>query len=295
VSEQPRAAQVAAAVISTLAPDGGGKPFAEADQPLFEVARAWQMRGAQHQWGEAHGAVGGMPLGYISDLLARAAAGGEQLALAFAALKDAEQWRDTSVEPKSASRRSLAGRALAEVAGLWSLSAGHAAVNVVARVVCIPERALEMGKMRWSGLPTPFDMNPRVNLSLSRDTTKYIRAAARKTGDAALKDLVAPLTQLVSHPDWKKLVDRRHTASHRLRPQSIAGGVPHQNPWVTDEATGGMAMSFLASSDYVPPDLEDVVMEAGAGYQVLSLAMRDVNDQLPAALKAVGVPLWREG
>jgi hypothetical protein len=47
-------------------------------------------------------------------------------------------------------------------------------------------------------------------------------------------------------------------------------------------------------SDYLPPVLEDVVAEMHAGYEALSWAMSAVLDRLPAALRAAGVPIWRE-
>jgi len=240
-----------------------------------------------------HGVVNGLPRGYVSDLLARAAAGGELLGLAFAALMDAEQWLEDSVDPKSASRRSLAGRGLAEVSGLWSLSAGHAAVNVAARVVCIPQGALNLGKGSWTSLPTPFDQTPQANLSLNPKTVARVVAAAEQTGEIALRDFVAPLKRLVVNPAWEALVERRHVGYHRLRPQTLAGGVPARSPWRIDESTGYPTMSIKMTTDHVPPELEKIVMEAAAGYDALCSAMGDVNDRLPAAIRAAGVPLWR--
>jgi hypothetical protein len=90
------------------------------------------MLGAQYEWAEVHGVSKGLPHGYFADLLGRAAAAGEQLGLAFAALRYAEIWRDTAAEPTGETHRNVAGRAIAEASGLWAVSAGHAAVNVVA-------------------------------------------------------------------------------------------------------------------------------------------------------------------
>ncbi len=183
MSGRPPEARVAAAVISTLAPDGGGRRFTDADRARAAVPHAWQMRGAQSHWSEIHGVANGLPRGYVSDLLARAASGGELLVLAFAALMDAEQWLEANGDPTSVSRRSLVGRGLAEASGLWSLSAGHAAVNVAARVVCISEGALSLEKGSRTSLPTLFDQTLQANLSLNPKTIACVVAAAEQTGD----------------------------------------------------------------------------------------------------------------
>ena len=110
------------------------------------VPHDWQMLGAHYEWAELHGVTKGLRHGYFADSLGRAAAAGEQLGLAFAALRDAEVWRDTAEEPSSTSRRSIAGRAMAETSGLWAVSAGHAAVNVVARAVRIHSKAAALDR-----------------------------------------------------------------------------------------------------------------------------------------------------
>lgn len=194
----------------------------------------------------------------------------------------------------SATRRNIAGRAFAEASGLWAVSAGHAVVNVVARIVRIHGKAAGLdAKLRWTGLPTPFDPGRLANLSLNPETVNYILAAARQTGEVALADLVEPLDDLVKSAAWAALVARRDAGYHRLRPQSIEGGVPSENPWAPDQAAGTLTLSVSTFSDYVPPLLEEVVGETHAGYEVLSSAMRDVHDRLPEALRAGGVPIWR--
>jgi hypothetical protein len=256
------------------------------------VPHDWQMLGARYEWAEIQGVTNGMPAGCFADLLGRAAAAGEQLALAFAALRDAELWRDIEAEPASASRRDISGRAMAEASGLWAVSAGHATVNVVARVVRMHSDATSLDKkFKWTGLPAPFDSGRSANLSLNAETVKCIKTAASQAGQAALVRLVDPLDGLVNSEDWAALVARRDAGYHRLRPQSIDGGVPSKNPWVADQAAGTLVLSVSTFSDYVPPALEDVVHETQAGYQALSAAMKEVLDRLPAALSSVGVPV----
>lgn len=282
---------VVAAVVGTLSPGDVGTPFTDADRTRAMVPQNWQMLGALYKWAEVHGVSNGLPHGYVADLLGRAAAAGEQLGLAFAALRDAEVWRDTVAEPASASRRNIAGRAIAEASGLWAVSAGHAAVNVVARVVRIHSNAASLDKkLGWVGLPAPFDSGRPANLSLNAETVKHILAAAQRTGEVDLVELVEPLAGLTKSAAWAALVARRDAGYHRLRPQSIEGGVPSQNPWAADQTAGTLTLSVSTFSDYLPPALEDVVAETEAGYEVLSAAMSEVHDRLPAALGAAGVP-----
>lgn len=294
MSESESKGPVVAAVVGTLLPGDVGKPFTDADRIRAMVSHDWQMLGAQYEWAEIRGVSKGLPHGYFADLLGRAAAAGEQLGLSFAALRDAEVWCDTLSEPATPNHRNIAGRAVAEASGLWAVSAGHAVVNVVARVVRIHSKAAGLdAKLRWTGLPAPFDSGRLANLSLNPETVKYILVAARQTGEVALANLVEPLGDLVKSAAWAALVARRDAGYHRLRPQSIEGGVPSINPWATDQAAGTLTLSVSTFSDYVPPVLEEVVAETHAGYEALSSAMRDVHDRLPEALRAAGVPIWR--
>jgi hypothetical protein len=284
---------VVAAVVSSLSPGDVGKPFTTADRARAMVSHDWQMLGAQYEFAEIHGVSRGLPRGYFADLLGRAAAAGEQLGLAFAALRDAEVWRDTDIEPTSANQRNIAGRAIAEASGLWAVSAGHAAVNVVARIVRIHGEAGTLDKkLRWDGLPTPFDTGRFANLSLNAETAKSIGAAARRTREPALVELVEPISTLTKSAAWGALVLRRDAGYHRLRPQSVQGGVPSANPWEPDRSAGAWTLSVSTFSHYLPPVLEDVVSETHAGYEALASAMTQVHDRLPAALAAAGVPIW---
>ncbi|MEJ1816066.1 hypothetical protein [Clavibacter michiganensis] len=295
MDQEPPNSKLSSAVIGTLFPGDSGQPFTNADQEQLSVSQDWQMLGALYEFAELHGVTKGLPNGYLADLLGRAGAGGEQLGLAFAARRDSEVWRHTTPEPKQEARRNIAGRAMAEASGLWALSAGHAATNVVARVVRIHKGSTRLDKdLNWTGLPVPFDHGRFANLSLNFATVKHIRRAAATTGESDLAALVEPLSLLARSPAWLALVARRDIGYHRLRPQSIEGGVPSQSPWVTDESSGTLTLSVSTFSNYVPPALEDIVDEAVAGYDALSSSMRKIRDRLPAAMRAAGVPLWNE-
>ncbi|WP_146232806.1 MULTISPECIES: hypothetical protein [unclassified Curtobacterium] len=294
MSQQHPKGPVVAAVVSSLSPGDTGKPFTAVSRASAMVSHDWQMLGAQYEWAEIHGVTRGLPHGYFADLLGRAAAAGEQLGLAFAALRDGEVWRDARVDDASESRRSMAGRAMAEASGLWAVSAGHAAVNVVARVVRIHSGAAGLDKkLRWTGLPVPFDAGRTANLSLNVETVKHLKQAALRTGESALVDLVVPLEGLTSNSAWTALLARRDAGYHRLRPQSVQGGVPSANPWAADQTVGALTLSASTFSTYLPPLLEDVVDETAAGFEALVSAMRIILERLPEALRAAGVPIWR--
>jgi len=287
--------KLSSAVIGSLFPGDSGQPFTDTDQEPVSVPQDWQALGALYEFAELHGVTRGLPNGYLADLLGRAAAGGEQLGLAFAARRDSEVWRDITPEAKQEARRNIAGRAMAEASGLWALSAGHAAANVVARVVRIHKGSTSLDKdLNWTGLPVPFDSGRLANLSLNFATVKHIKRAAAATGESDLVALIEPLSILAMSPAWIALVARRDVGYHRLRPQSIEGGVPSQSPWVTDDSLGTVTLSVSTFSNYVPPALEDIVDEAVAGYDALSSSMRKIRDRLPAAMRAAGVPLWSE-
>jgi hypothetical protein len=283
-----------AAVVGSLSPGNVGKDFTTSDKAFAQIPHDWQMLGASYQWAELHGAISGLPNGYAADLIGRAAAAGEQLALAFAAVRDAEVWRDTSVRPVQASRRSIAGRGMAEASGLWAVSAGHAITNVASRVVRLHKLASDLDKkLKWSVPPAPFDPSPKANLSINTPTVNSIMSVAKRTAEPALIELVQPLDVLVSSAAWRATTARRDAGYHRLRPQSLAGGVPARNPWSENAATGSTTMSVYESATYVPPALEEVVAEARAGYNALSLCMDQMLKSLPTALDAVGVPIFK--
>lgn len=279
-------------VLGTFFPEGG-QPIGQSDKAQFAVASKWQELGGGAPFGEVHGVFGGMPHGYMTELLGRAAAAGEQVGLSLTLIRDAEFWRDLAIDTRSESRRAIAGRALAESSGLWAVSTGHAVVNVVARVIRAHKWSVYIDKkLGWDGPPAPFADAPGSNLSLNGDTVKTLARAARETGETPLLELVQPLRDLLQQPEWKALALRRDTGYHRWRPQSIDGGVPNTNPWV-DEGNGSLTLSVGISSGYVPPALEPLVAEARAGHDSLSLAMSEIFTRLPKAMTSSGIGMWQ--
>lgn len=280
------------AVLGTFFPDGG-KPIDEADNGLFQVSLKWQNLAAVAQLAEVHGILAGMPLGYMAELLGRAAAAGEQLGLALTAVRDAEVWHDIEPEHGQENRRAIAGRALAESSGLWSISTGHAVANVVARVVRGHSLSTHLDKaFKWDGPPEPYGMSRYSNLSLNDGTVKALARAASATAAPPLKSLVDPLVHLLESPAWAALTLRRDIGYHRWRPQSIEGGASTKSPWMY-ESRGTMSLSLGPSPGHVPPTVENLVAESRAGHDALSSAMADILARLPEALKSVGVGIWK--
>lgn len=285
--------RVVAVALGSLFPGDGGKPVGDADRKQFKVSSDWQLLAAHAQFAEPRGVLAGMPHGYMAEMLGRAAAAGEQLGLALTAVRDAEVWQDITPEPKEENRRTLAGRALAEASGLWSISTGHAAVNVVARVVRAHHDTTYLDKaLRWNGPPKPFVESRDSNLSLNAETVKALARAARESAELPLTALVAPLRALVADPDWGALTARRDVGYHRWRPQSIEGGALTTNPWV-DTGEHTMSLSVGITTGHVPPTLESLVQESRAGFDALSAAMREVFDALPAAMISANIGIWK--
>jgi hypothetical protein len=279
------------AVIGTFFPDRG-QALDEADIGRFHVSLKWQNLTLVAQLAEVRGIMAGMPIGYMAELFGRAAAAREQLGLALTAVRDAEVWRDTAPEPGQENMRNLAGRALAESSGLWSVSAGHALVNVVARVVRAHRWSTHVDKkFGWDGPPEPNVTSRQSNLSLNPEIVKALRRAASETEETPLKSFVEPLVHLVKSPAWEALTLRRDIGYHRWRPQSIDGGALTRSPWV-DEGRGTMSLSLGLSSGHVPPTVEDLVAESRDGHNALSSAMNEILARLPEALKSAGIDLW---
>ncbi|WP_412161737.1 hypothetical protein [Curtobacterium flaccumfaciens] len=278
--------------IGTLFPGDAGKPIDDVDRPRFQTAADWQQLGSLAQFAEMRGVLAGMRMGYMAEMLGRAAAAGEQLGLALTAVRDAEVWVETQTPPAQSSRRILAGRALAETSGMWSVSTGHAAVNVVARVLRAHHDATYLDKaFGWFGPPEPFAEVRGSNLSINRPTVKALGRAAKETRDARLERLVAPLSDLLKDPDWAAVAARRDLGYHRWRPQSIAGGASTRNPWGDEGGTSSMAVG--ETSGHIPPALGSVVLETRNGYNKLSDAMRAVFEAMPAAMVAAGIEIWK--
>jgi hypothetical protein len=290
VNESSQDSVVTGVAISTFFPEGGN-PVVKTDERQFTTSLKWQKLGELTNIAEVRGVLAGMPQGYMAETLGRAAAAGEQFGLALTAVRDAEVWRDMVPADGQENRRVMAARGLAEASGLWSVSSGHAVVNVVARVVRIHTLSVSMdAKLRWSGPPEPFASARNSNLSLNVSTVNAIAAAAAATGESDLKAIVNPLTTLLRSAAWEALTLQRDVGYHRWRPQSVEGGAPTSNPW--SEEDGGYSMLFGMSGGHVPPLVRDVVAESRDGHDSLAIAMSDVFDALPKAMISAGVGMW---
>lgn len=292
MDEESDNSRVVAVALGSFFPGDSGKPVNESDREQFTVAIDWQQLATVAQFAEPRGVLAGMPRGYMAEVIGRAAAAGEQLGLALTAIRDAEVWESLTPEAHQENRQIMAGRALAEASGLWSISTAHAAVNVVARVLRAHKSTIHLDKQfKWNGPPAPFSTEPFSNLSLNAATVKALRRAARESIEAPLEALVSPLSRLVVDAHWKALTDRRDVGYHRWRPQSIEGGALTTNPWV-EEDDNTMSLSVGVSTGHVPPTLHELVTESRAGYNALSTTMRNIHASLPAAMVAAGIGVW---
>lgn len=291
MKEPTRDPVVTGAAISTFFPDGGN-PVVKSDERQFTTSLKWQKLGELVDIGEVRGVLAGMPHGYMAETLGRAAAAGEQFGLALTAVRDAEVWRDIVPAGGQENRRVMAARGLAETSGLWSVSSGHAAANVVARVIRVHMLSVSMdAKLRWSGPPEPFAMTKGTNLSLNFPTISAVVAAAAATGESDLSAIVDPLHKLLKSAAWEALTLQRDVGYHRWRPQSLDGGVSTSNPWTKDSG-GGFSMLLGTSGGHVPPGIDELVAESRAGHDALTTALSDILDALPNAMIAAGVGIW---
>lgn len=285
--------RLVALALGSFFPGESIEPISNIDLAHFQVSTDWQLLGPQAKFAEIRGHLAKMPHGYMAEILGRAAAAGEQLGLALTAARDAEVWQETVPTPEEEPRRTLAGRALAEASGLWSISTGHAAVNVVARIVRAHPAATHLDSAwKWNGPPTPFTTDRRSNLSLNDSVVKALARAATDCAEQALTDLVAPLRTLIDDADWMALTDRRDIGYHRWRPQSIEGGTQTTNPW-TLIGNNTASLTVGVTTGHVPPTLETLAHESRAGFTALSRAMREVHNALPMAMASANIGLWK--
>lgn len=219
-------------------------------QTAQEVASDWQAVSAYAEFWE----LGAPAVGYgrAHELAGLLASGGEQLALALAALAETELWRafreanpvDDSEQGKGrGAAHEMGHRAMAELASYYLLGIGHGLANVAARAMAL-ESTLHPDLLDALGTwCPPGSDDPKDWLSLNRDTARALRRVARRSERPALELLVEPITTLLTDDDWQELNRRRGAHYHRRRPQSAGvAGVPLASPWVAS----GMSMSLNA-------------------------------------------------
>jgi hypothetical protein len=253
-----------------------------------DVAADWQTTSWKADFWEV-ALVPRVQPGRAHELAGLIAAGGEQFALALAALVEAELWRSQRREqPVEAldlgesqkrvlgAAQEMAHRAMAELATHYLLATGHTLANVTVRVLAL-DTQLHSALLDVLGSWCPVNSaSPTDWLSMNRDTIRALRRVARKGSSPTLQVLTQPATELVLSSSWQELDQLRAAHYHRRRPQSAGmSGVPLANPW---QFSGG-AMSIGAGRDeYTDGD--------GLAHETTDLARR-VLTGLTAAMKAL--------
>jgi hypothetical protein len=202
-------------------------------QAMSIWADVWELAAPQVQRGRGH------------DLAGCIADGGERLALALAAVTEAELWRihrqDIPPEARKLDemkRRSvdaaneMAHRAMAELASYYLLATGHTVANVAARALALDSQ-LHAKLLDLLGSWYPVGSSERDDwLSLNKETVRRLRRAARQAATPAAQDLAEPPTALLMSTAWQDLDQLRGAHYHRRRPQSAGiSGVPLASPW----------------------------------------------------------------
>jgi hypothetical protein len=195
-------------------------------------ADLWELLAPKVQYGRGH------------DLAGLIADGGERLALALAAVTEAELWRiyrqDVPPEVRKLDemrRRSvsaaneMAHRAMAELASYYLLATGHILANVTVRALALDSQLHQvLFDLLGSWYPVGSS-DPKDWLSLNRDTVRQLRKAAKRSSPAT-HSLAEPASALLMAPAWQELDQLRGEHYHRRRPQSAGvAGVPLASPW----------------------------------------------------------------
>jgi hypothetical protein len=239
-------------------------------QSISVWADFWELAAPRVQHGRGHELAG-----CIAD-------GGERLALALAAVTEAELWRiyrrDLPPEVRDLDgikRRSvdaaneMAHRAMAESATYYLLATGHTVVNVAARALALDSQ-LHAVLLDVLGSWYPVGSSERDDwLSLNKDTVRRLRRAAKQAKIPAAQDLAIPPTDLLMSQAWQELDQLRGAHYHRRRPQSAGiAGVPLASPWTfTSDA---MHMEGGGGGEYVDGD--------NLANRTTDLARRVLND-----------------
>jgi hypothetical protein len=186
-----------------------------------------------------------VPHGRGRELAGLMADGGERLALALAAVTEAELWRIFRQEAPPEARQldemrqravkagnEMAHRAMAELASYYLLATGHVIANVTARALALDPKLHPILFDVLGGWFPVGSSDPRDWLSLNRDTVRQLRRAAKRASGQAAQMLAEPATSLVMSHAWQELDQLRGAHYHRRRPQSAGiSGVPLASPW----------------------------------------------------------------
>jgi hypothetical protein len=249
-----------------------------------EVASDWQSISMWAEWWELATAPA-VQHGRAHELAGLIASGGEQLALALAALVETELWRSfREANPVDTTERGIGlgaanemgHRAMAELAAYYLMSTGHGLANITARTLALDSQ-LHPHLLDALGAWCPVgSTDPRDWLSLNRGTAKALRQVARKSGSPPVQSVIEPITALALSEPWRELESRRGAHYHRRRPQSAGlAGVPFASPWI---ASGGAMSLNFGGREYTDGD--------GLAHDTSDLALR-VLAELDGAMETL--------
>lgn len=261
---------------------------------IQRTALDWQELGTRAEWAEVHGARNGVVEGRTSELCGRGAVLGEQLGLAWTLDQEFQRWSAAGVSAPNDGRDSMATRALAEMCGYYLLGASHGLGNVTVRTLVLSAQACEVLANRRpsaSGF-IPFSEEKAAWPPLTSKLVRDAAEAAQATGESAARDLVQVLGDLVGDPRWSALVDRRDVDYHRWRPQGLpSGGVPQRSLW--DRPEPGTRSLHGGARFFETVDHKALCRTAGEALDAVGETMGKWLDLWPAALQAVGVPVFK--
>jgi hypothetical protein len=290
----PEDANVAAQVLSRIGWMPRDTRLAEVPNPRTSVqatALEWQTAGVQAQWLEIHGVLKGAGEGRVSELVGRAAAAGEQLGLAWTLDQELQRWYAAADDHPGLS---MAARALAEMCGYYVLSAAHGLGNITVRTLAVNEasaKELDQRRPRAQGFP-PFSERREAWPPFTRALAMDARAAGRATGEPSVNALCDVLVNLVEDARWNDMERQRHDDYHRWRVQGLPGGtVPRRSLW--DRPSAGSMRLSGGGNFYEPVDHRALATIAGDALDALGDAMARWDALWPAALRDLGLPLFK--
>ena len=294
--EQASEHQLVAMVMPALAWREDKSGLTPPPDPLPLAARTaleWQKLAPHAVWAEVHGTAADVSHDRLNELIGRAAAAGEQLALAWSFLREADFWRNAP-DDTDVAQSAMAVRAFTEVSRYFAVVTAHGVANCTVRTLMLEPtaRALLEQKYPNAGSFAPFDRSPQAWLSCNADVASKLTEAADASGKGALQDLAASLGACVTDLRWMQLMDARHVDFHRWRAQSLEGGVPVQSAW-TQPSPDSWQLTMYGSNPFPPPDPEESHAHSLAGLDCLSEMMDRWLTCWPAALEDAGVPVFK--
>ncbi|KQS22380.1 hypothetical protein ASG05_01955 [Frigoribacterium sp. Leaf186] len=170
----------------------------------------------------------------------------------------------------------MAARAMADLTAHYCLLVGHGLVNMTARLKHL--RGEPPYPRASDGYAAAVESPPFTEhgawLAMNKDSAKELRKDAAATGKPELVELAALLVKLEQNETWRAIVGRRNTEFHRMRPQTIDGGVPQVNPWVqyseeTDEHEASWQMDFGNPLNPYTPDVAQLVDDSEVALDAL--------------------------